>query len=162
MKYRLSTVLLLTTCIALALGWYVDRHRLNSRHRLNTDQVARGAGNVRAAVNFLDLDTAKPAELAEQVETRQILRVFSLFKSVEAVKQYNRYYRETWGNGSYNYSAFNLAAALLETLHCTSADQYFDRLKLLDQKGELADYQPGGEQYKAFRQFVEESLQSNR
>ena len=156
MKYRLSTVLLITTCIALAMGWYVDRHRLN------TDNIARGAGNVRTSLNFMCLDTSFPTALAEQVETRQILRVFSLFESVEAVNQYNKFYRDTRGNVSNTYSAFTLSAGLLKTLRCASADQYFDRLKLLDQKGELADYHPGGEQHKAFRQFKEESLRSSK
>ena len=84
MKYRLSTILLLIACIALALGWYVDRHKRN------TDQLVSGTAALQRSLSFRILDTAKPTELAKEVERQQVLGVLSLFSSAESVRQATR------------------------------------------------------------------------
>ena len=162
MKYRLSTILLLITCVALGLGWYVDRQ--NRRPEL----IAMGARNWSQSISLRFLDTAKPAELAETIERQQLLRVYMLFHSSDGgLSQFFRSVDRRHPRASleskyaYRYAPTKLAAGILDALHCTSFDQYFERLMLLDEKGELGDYRPGGEQYEPFRQFVEKALESS-
>jgi len=154
MKYRLSTLLLSATCIALALGWYLDLYK----HKQIISQLYEGTAVIHNCYSVKGLDTAEQSSLAEYIDTTQITCVLKLFLSADAVSQTNRYLEEEW-NGSGNKTPLKLAARLLETLHCTSPEQYFDRLNLLDKEGGLADYLPGGEQHKPFRQFVEKALQ---
>ena len=151
MKYRLSTILLLITCVALALGWYVDRHKRN------TEQLVLGASTWQQSAYLQSFDTDNLAELVEKVETKQILGLFYLFSSAESLRQFNR---SELGVLDRRYSPQSFAVGLLKALHCSTSDQYFDRLKLLDPEGDFADYEPGGEHYKEFRQFIEEALQA--
>jgi len=155
MKYRLSTILLLITCIALALGWYVDRYKRN------TDQIIRGSFAWQRAATLRSLGTAKPTEIfAEKVTAKQVECVYEVFSSAKSIRQANRSSLGELDSGSHVYTPLMLAAGLLKASNCTSADQYFDRFKLLQPGpgGKLADYKPGGEQHKAFRQFVENAL----
>ena len=155
MKYRLSTILLLITCVALALGWYLDRYKRN------TDQLVKGSFVRTRAATLRSLGTAPPTEIfSEKVATKQVKCVCKVFSSAKSIRQANRVSLGELDRGLHAYTPLMLAAGLLKASNCTSADQYFDRFKLLEPGpgGRLADYKPGGEQHKAFRQFVEKAL----
>ena len=155
MKYRLSTILLLITCVALALGWYLDRYKRN------TDQLVRGSFVSKRAATLRSLGTATPTDsFAERVATKQIKCVQEVFSSAKSIRQANGSIFGELDSLPHEYRPLMLAAGLLKASNCTSADQYFDRFKLLEPGpgGRLADYKPGGEQHKAFRQFVENAL----
>jgi hypothetical protein len=38
-RYRLGTILWIVTLLAVALGWFCDRRRLEARHALEVDQL---------------------------------------------------------------------------------------------------------------------------
>ncbi len=131
MKFRLPTLVFLTTIIALSVGWFVDRRHCEQKeaHRkLELSNAISGSTFVAYATNTLDLvdrisTSQKPAD--ELVHDRLAGNVWSLWKNEAAVNTALK----SEPNGL---TARRLAKQLLDSMKCRNVDEYLSKAKSIN------------------------------
>lgn len=165
LKFSLSTFLLVVTCLALACGWYFERSRNDQR----AEQIIEGAVCWYDAIKLEILDTEDSAALASRIEHDQIRCVLTLFRRAGLVEEFNEFadqrqlvqrYHPTDFSMVDKYSASNMASDMLDTLGCSSPEQYFDKLSDMFGTEIYTEFQDDGEEHSAFKAFLTEALKS--
>ena len=167
MKFKLSTFLLVVTCVALATGLYYQRVENGQK----TEKILNGGQLWHAGLHLQLLDTSDPTVLTNLIERDQIRHVQTLFRYSEDIEQFNQFIdrqqvieREYAAAGLKwsvsQHSSTDLASDILVALKCSSADQYFSRLSESFGDEIYTEFQSGGERHSDFRAFIERSLKS--
>ena len=168
MKFKLSTLLLVVTCVALATGLYFQR----SEDGKQTEKILNGGQLWCAGLHLQLLDTSDPVVLANQIERDRIRHIQSLFRYSQDIEQFNEFIKRQqiiereyaaaglkWSVAQH--SSTDLAADILGVLKCSTADQYFARLSNTFGDEIYTEFQSGGDRYTDFRAFIERSLKTS-
>ena len=169
LKFKLSTLLLAVTCIALATGLYFER-RANA---LRTERIINGAVAWQNCLRLNVLETADPVGLASRIERDQIRQVLTLFRSVDEIEQFNEFIsRQQIIERSYADAGIkwpvkqsgptNLASGILNVLGYSSTDEYFEQFSKTFGNEIFIEFQLGGDRHSEFRAFLEQSFETSK
>jgi len=158
MKLHLSTLLMLTAIVCMATCLLVER-RLN-QHR--TEALLNGSAAISDAVRYNHLIVALEQEsdcLPDLIKTRSLISVLTLFRNQKEVDQFGEYMN--YKIPASNLTAIKLAKDCLETLKCSTADEYFEQFASTPFSDTYADYlTEGTEEHIWFRVFAENAVTS--
>lgn len=160
MRFRLATLVLTTTIIALLVGWTVDRYRYTASHQKELTTHITGNVNIQSAWTHGELAGdyfANPGKFGSVIEEQLLRDVFWLWRYQEFVD--TAFNRRSPGN-----TAVSLARHTLLPLKYSSAQEYFENARRIGMLGseqctfpELNDTQ--SPDYLSFHAFLDAVFQ---
>lgn len=161
MRFRLVTLVLITTIIALLVGWAVDRRRYTASHQKELTEHVTGNINIQSAWTRGEVASdyfANPGKFGSVIEEQLVHDVFWLWRYREFID--TAFNRRSPGN-----TAISLAQHTLLPLNYSSAQEYFETARRIQMLGceqctfpELRDTQ--SPDYLSFQAFVDAVFQA--
>ena len=157
MKIRISTLVLLTAIVCIGTGWLVDRnsHQSQLKSLLDGSAVHDRACMYDILANW---SNDQPDVILGQVNDQHLKCVLELYRYSSDVDRFSKFLDSNYKVDS-NYTAASLAGQLLETMDCSTADEYFDRAGKTSFSSAYSEYiESGTQEHTSFRCFVEGAI----